>query len=174
MSTPPKGGSCSEQPAPEETPSTSWGRKPRACSWGDSRTGWGRKLQLRRLPTRLGRKLRSLWLRGTPEPAVAEKKPVDTGRPWWSHGRQWWKCLLLLKSRGVDEFNWILFTPHDLLVFDGEFTTCHGRYRSDTAYAVGDTAEISSAWKNLLTPPTEKQMAFVKEQDLVYAPLESD
>lgn len=172
-STPQKEDPAPEQPAPEETPAPVEEETPEPVA-EETPEQVEEETPAEETPDQVGEETPEPVAEETPEPAVAEKKPVDTEEDLDGPMADNDGNAATIEVKGVDEFNWILFTPHDLLVFDGEFTTCHGRYRSDTAYAVGDTAEISSAWKNLLTPPTEKQMAFVKEQDLVYAPLESD
>jgi hypothetical protein len=64
----------------------------------------------------------------------------------------------------AEEFQWLVVSEYDVLVFDKNTDICYGCYtRSDPIDFEEETFRISSAWKNKLSSLNDIQAEYVKD-----------
>lgn len=66
----------------------------------------------------------------------------------------------------AQEYLWMMFSEHEVLVFGKEFDACYGVYKTEDKINPDKDLKISSAWKKLLKIPNTLQEAFVTERGI--------
>lgn len=98
-----------------------------------------------------------------PTPIKEEKLDEDHVPPVDSEGEQYY---LTTSQPSAEDYNWMMYSNHQALVFAGDYSSCYGVYYSETKINPSTNLSISSAWKKLLRPLSESQEKFVTERGI--------